>query len=76
MQDNERRLQLDMLPQATKIIIGFAADQEIGKSKAAMQFIQKAVDCMPEEIKKKYLSIYNKLTPEERGCPTKFQNRI
>ena len=40
--------------------MGFAYDQEIGKSTAAARFIQKAIDCMPENVQKKYIDIYNK----------------
>ena len=60
MTERERRLEPTVSPLTLKIILGFAYDQEIGKSTAAARFIQKAIDCMPENVQKKYIDIYNK----------------
>lgn len=72
MDESERRVAPCPSPKEMKIIIGFAADQNIGRSTAAARFISKAVESMPEDVQQKYMRIYDSLSPEERRQPKKW----
>lgn len=67
MPRRDNTLQPTLLPLSLKIVLGFAHDHEIGKSTAASQFIQKAIDCMPEDVKQKYIRIYNNIPKKEKS---------
>lgn len=69
MDETERRVEPSLSPREAKIIIGFAADQGIGRSTAAARFITKAVESMPPDVQQKYMRIYDSLQPEERRQP-------
>ena len=79
MQKEEIRFQIKAYPMFAKIIIGYAAEHGIGRSTAARNILHSFINGqtgISEEQKKKYLSIYNKLSDEERLHPPRYQNRI